>query len=169
MAQNSTQMSLQRRQEALILKMATPPYPRLLKAASALGYSADTVRKWASQPQFQAALAVAYEISRQEEQAALQRGISGLVEDTIKALHEGLNDMSTTSRLRAVQIVLDRLLGKEPETLRLAGADGGTLEVKHGHRITFEEFAIGLDDLAEETARLGAAGSNGQRERVDTT
>ncbi len=115
MAGNDTFWQANRRQAALIDRLARPPYVTVTDGARELGIPIDTARRWHCHPEFRAAL----EERRQDEgdtlRAELVAQLLAQGEAAIATKVELLTAQSEQVRHMASSYILDRILGKPTE------------------------------------------------------
>lgn len=103
------------------------------------------------------------------------------VQQVVDDQSESLVDIAELKLLEAVQVrgepwaiaLVLKTKGKnrgyvEKTQQEISAPGGGPLEVRHEHRLSYDEYAVSLEDLATDTARLELAPTNGHQELVDT-
>lgn len=72
--------------------------------------------------------------------AQLAEKLIHCVPKAVKLIEKSLDSAIPTSREWAVEIVLNRVYGKAPESLELSGPEGGPISIMSDMPLTAEEF-----------------------------
>ncbi|GAC1528397.1 MAG: hypothetical protein NVS2B16_36140 [Chloroflexota bacterium] len=129
---NETEWTPNRRQQALIDALSTPPYPSLATALHDLKIPTGTGRRWHADDHFRAALVTATAADRAILREDATRRIGGMVDRALTTKLLNLASESGAVRESAATWILERTLGKTPQTHELSGPDGAPIE----HRVT---------------------------------